>query len=269
MRIHNTWLSKRSPARLLVLLAAATVSGVPGARAADAAAPSTPPKPPAVAPETASYDLGLMLGSQLQHNGIAPTLSMDALIRGLKDGVGGRAITAAERDTAQRFMREARDALAAKNQGAGKEFLLRNAKETGVKTTPSGLQYRVLTEGVPGGKSPGPTDQVTVRYRASLADGTEFDRSDTHDRPATFRVNTVFKAWQEAFLAMKPGAKWQLFVPPELGYGANPPPMVPLGALLVYELELLQVEPGAPMDPAAANKHGSAVGAKPRPPLVP
>jgi FKBP-type peptidyl-prolyl cis-trans isomerase FklB len=254
MRIHSKFHSKRHPARLFMLLALTALYGAPGAGAADAVPATTPPKHPSPAPETASYDLGLMLGGQLEHNGLAPTLSLDALIRGITDGVGGRKITGAERDTAQRFMRDARDALAAKNQDAGRQFLERNAKEPGVKTTPSGLQYRVLTEGVPGGKSPAATDQVTVRYRASLADGTEFDRSDTHDRPATFRVNTVFKGWQEAFLSMKPGAKWQLFVPPELGYGANPPPMVPPGALLIYELELLQVEPAAPMDPAA-NKH--------------
>jgi FKBP-type peptidyl-prolyl cis-trans isomerase FklB len=126
---------------------------------------------------------------------------------------------------------------------------------------PSGLQYRVLNKGDSSAKSPGPTDQVTVRYKASLADGTVFDRSDTHDRPAMFRVNSVFKGWQEAFLAMKPGAKWQLFVPPELGYGANSPPGVPPGALLIYELELLQVEPTPPMDPAAARRPPAA-GAK-------
>jgi len=201
-----------------------------------------------------SYDIGLLLGSQLQHNGVVPKLSQEALIRGLKEAVGGRAITNEQREAALNFMRQAHDLLADKNRAEGQEFLARNAKKPGVKTMPSGLQYRVLAEGDPSGKSPAATDTVTVRYRASLSDGTEFDRSEAHDRPATFRVNSVFKGWQEAFLAMKPGAKWQLFVPPELGYGANPPPAVPPGALLVYELELLQVEPAAPMDPAAAQR---------------
>jgi FKBP-type peptidyl-prolyl cis-trans isomerase len=159
-------------------------------------------------------------------------------------------------------MHDARDALAEKNRAAGREFLERNGKQPGVMTMPSGLQYRVLNKGDSNAKSPAPTDQVTVRYTAALADGKVFDRSDAHDRPATFRVNGVLKGWQEAFLAMKPGAKWQLFVPPELGYGANPPPVVPPGALMVYELELLQVEPAAPMDPAAA-KQRPAIGAKP------
>ncbi len=246
---------------MLALLAAVTVCGPTSAGAAETAPATTPPKPPTVTAEAGSYDVGLMLGSQLEHSGLVPTLSLDTLIRGLKDGVGGHAMTAEERDAALRFMRDAREAFAEKNRAAGREFLARNAKEPGVMSMASGLQYRVLNKGDSNAKSPGLTDQVTVRYRASLADGTEFDRSDTHDRPAMFRVNSVFKGWQEAFLAMKPGAKWQLFVPPELGYGANSPPGVPPGALLVYELELLQVEPAPPMDPAAA-KRPPAAGAK-------
>jgi FKBP-type peptidyl-prolyl cis-trans isomerase FklB len=262
----------QNPTLLLALLAAATAYGspiaAPGVVAAETTPAATAPKAPAVTPEVGSYDIGLMLGSQLEHNGVLPIVSMEAVIRGLKDAVGGRAVTAQERDAALRFMRDAREALAEKNRAAGREFLERNAKEPGVMSMPSGLQYRVLNKGDSKAKSPAPTDQVTVRYRASLTDGTEFDRSDTHDRPAMFRVNSVFKGWQEAFLAMKPGAKWQLFVPPELGYGANSPPGVPPGALLIYELELLQVEPSAPMDPAAAKRSPAAgvkVGAPPGP----
>jgi FKBP-type peptidyl-prolyl cis-trans isomerase FklB len=222
-----------------------------------------------VSPAVGSYDVGLMLGSQLEHNGVAPIVSVDELIRGLKEAVGGRSVTAQERDAALRFMREARDALIEKNRTAAREFLERNAKEAGVMSMPSGLQYRVLNKGDSKANSPRPTDQVTVRYRASLADGTEFDRSDTHDRPAMFRVNSVFKGWQEALLAMKPGAKWQLFVPPELGYGANSPPGIAPGALLIYELELLQVEPTPPMDPADARRPPPTPRAKPAAPPEP
>ncbi|MEA3150695.1 MAG: FKBP-type peptidyl-prolyl cis-trans isomerase FklB, partial [Gammaproteobacteria bacterium] len=241
----------RNPSHFLVPLAAAILCGSSSARAAQTASPT----PPRVAPETGSYDVGLLFGSQLDHSGLVPDLSLETLIRGLRDAVGGRSITAQEREVALRFMRDSRDALVEKNRGAGRQFLESNAKRPGVIAMPSGLQYRVLAPGNPSGKSPAPTDQVTVRYRASLADGTEIDASDLHDRPATFRVNSVFKGWQESLLAMKPGAKWQLFVPAELGYGNNSPPSVPPGALLVYELELLRVDPAAPMDPAAANHH--------------
>ena len=250
---------------MLALLAAATASGSPVAAPGVVAGQTTPTaaaaKAPPVTPEVGSYDIGLMLGSQLEHNGVAPIVSVDTVIRGLKDALGGRVVTAEERDAALRFMRDAREVLTEKNRAASREFLGRNAKEPGVLSMPSGLQYRVLNKGDSNAKSPGPTDQVTVRYRASLADGTVFDRSETHERPAMFRVNTVFKGWQEAFLAMKPGAKWQLFVPPELGYGANSPPGVPPGALLIYELELLQVEPAPAIDPAAA-KRPPAAGVK-------
>ena len=236
-------------------------AAAPPAIAADAAA--APQKLPPVPQETGSFDVGLMLGSQIEHNGLAPTLSMDALLKGLKEAMGGRTVTADERDTALRYMREAREVIADKNRAAAKLFLEKNSKESGVKMMPSGLQYRVLAAGDAAGKPPLPTDTVTVRYKASLADGTVFDRSDSHERPATFRVNSVFKGWQEAFSAMKPGAKWQLFVPPELGYGANSPPMVPPGALLIYELELLQVEPAAAMNPTAGKQQRISPGAPP------
>ncbi len=249
-------LSPRTPVLRLALAAVlAAAFAAPCALATESATPTpgaTPgaPKAAEVAIDVGSYDVGLMLGGQLEHNGLAPQLSFDTLLRGLKDGLAGRAITVEERETALKFMRDARAALAEKNQAAAREFLAHNATQPGIVAMPSGLQYRVLAEGDPQGKPPQPTDTVTVRYRASLSDGTEFDRSDTRDRPATFRVNSVVKGWQEAFQAMKPGAKWQLFVPPELGYGANSPPAVPPGALLVYELELLRVEPAAPLDPA-------------------
>jgi FKBP-type peptidyl-prolyl cis-trans isomerase FklB len=263
MRTCRGWASARG----FALATALMLSGAQVATAGDAVPPAASPRSPAPTPEVASYDVGLMLGSQLEHNGLAPLVSLDALIRGLRDAVGGRAATADERDAAQQFMRSARDALVERNHATAREFLDKNAKLPGIVTTPSGLQYRVLVAGDPNGKPPGPQDEVTVRYRASLADGTEFDRSETHDRPASFRVNSVLKGWQQALLAMKPGASWQLFVPPELGYGLNSPPAVPPGALVVYELELLNVEPA----PNALSKQRQAGSAKPTeaPPAAP
>ena len=256
---------RESPSRTAVRLAVVGLLAASAARATTESAPAAPapaaataaavaplaPARPAATPEASSYDVGLMLGEQLTHNGLAPTLTLEDLVRGLKEGVAGKTTSAEERDTATQFMRAARDALFERNRTAAHEFLDKNAKKPGIVALPSGLQYRILTPGDPNGVSPGPTDQVTVRYVASLADGTIYDRSETHDRPATFRVNGVFKGWQQAFAAMKPGAKWQLFVPPELGYGANSPPPVPPGALLVYELELLRIEAAAPPPPGA------------------
>jgi FKBP-type peptidyl-prolyl cis-trans isomerase FklB len=250
--------------------AASALPPVMAAAAAPAAAISTTPAAASpTTPEAMSYDIGIMLGSQLEHNGLTPSLSVDSLIRGLKDSLAGHTLTTEERDTALKFMRSAREALTEKNRDQGKQFLVQNAKQAGVVALPSGLQYRVLSAGDPNGKSPAPMDQVTVRYTAALADGTIFDRSDSHDQPATFRVNSVFKGWQEAFLGMKPGATWQLFVPPELGYGSNPPPSIPPGSVLVYELELLRIDPTPAMDPAAAARAAPHSAAKPAPPNAP
>jgi FKBP-type peptidyl-prolyl cis-trans isomerase FklB len=254
-------------ALLSALLAALNMFGLPAAAgpAPAAATALTAPLPPVspVAPVAGSYDVGLLVGSQFEHNGLGPDLDFDALVRGLKDALSGRALSPDERDAATRFMHDAHARLVGKGQAQGREFLERNAKLPGVVTLPSGLQYRVLVAGDPKGKAPLPTEDVTVRYRASLADGTEIDNSDKHGQPATFRVNSVFKGWQEAFKSMKPGAKWELFVPPELGYGNNAPPSIPTGALLIYEIELLRVEAAPPMDAAAAAaaKH-SAIAVK-------
>ena len=229
-----------------------------------AAAPSPAAKGAQTAPSAAdsSYQIGVLLGNQLEHNGLSHKVTLEELVRGLKAGLTGHEQTTAERDSTLHFMRSALEALADSNKTAAHDFLARNAKEPGIQSMPSGLQYRVLAAGESSGKPPSPTDQVTVRYRASLLDGREFDRSETHDRPATFRVNSVFKAWQEAFQTMKPGAKWQLFVPPELGYGVSTPPGVPPGSLLIYELELLKVEPAPPVDPALLRR---APAAPPKP----
>ncbi len=198
-------------------------------------------------PKLGSYQVGLLLGNQLQHAGAGKEIIVDDLVRGLKESLAGRELSSAERDAAQAYLKGTREMLANENRALARSFLAANAKQAGVVTMPSGLQYRILQEGDPQGAPPLPADQVTVRYTASLIDGTVYDRSDTHDKPATFRVNSVFKAWQEAFRLMKPGAKWQLFVPPDLGYGNNTPPMVPPGSAIIYELELLKIEPPAPM----------------------
>lgn len=241
----------RNPELLAAVLLAAGTGAAWNAQSTPASpalvsspAPTAAKTSPPPAPDVGSYDLGLLMGGQIEHSGLAPVLSMDAFVRGLKDALSGtHAATTQEREAAVQFMHSAREVLIERNHTAAREFLDKNAKQAGVVTMPSGLQYRVLAEGDSKGKPPMPTDQVTVRYRASLADGTEFDRSDTHDRPASFRVNSVFKGWQEAFAQMKPGAKWQLFVPPDLGYGNNSPPAVPPGALIIYDLELVRVDP--------------------------
>jgi FKBP-type peptidyl-prolyl cis-trans isomerase len=244
----------------MVLLCALALGRSSLTGAADPQSRKTAPQP---APDS-SYQVGLMLGEQLEHNGLG-LQKPDDLIRGLKEGLTGRRQTPHDREATLRYMRDAHEALADSNRTAAREFLARNTIESGVRTLPSGLQYRVLADGDPSGEPPSSTDQVTVRYRTSLPDGKELDRSELHDRPATFKVNSVFRGWQEALKTMNPGAKWQLFVPPELGYGANTPPGVPPGSLLIYELELLKIEPAPPLDPQMLRR-GSTAAPNERPP---
>ena len=125
----------------------------------------------------------------------------------------------------------------------GTDFLAANKTKDGVVTLPSGLQYKIITAGT--GAKPGPTDTVTVNYRGTLINGTEFDSSYKRGQPATFTINAVIKGWQEALLLMKPGSKIELYIPPSLAYDMNSPPPIPPGSLLKFEVELISVRPAS------------------------
>ena len=219
-----------------------------------------PPAPPATAPapETAAtpnadqtgYLFGLTFGEQMHGVGITDQVSVDAIARGLKDGLQGRRSTPADRQQVQEFVRSVMEAAVVHNQAAAKDFLARNGHEKGVMTTASGLQYKVIAPGDRKAAAVVPTDAVTVQYRGKLLDGSEFDSTYARGAPVSFAVNGVIPGWQEALVLMKPGAKWQLFVPPELGYGASPKPGIPGGSLLIFDVELLSAKSsGAPESP--------------------
>jgi FKBP-type peptidyl-prolyl cis-trans isomerase len=223
-----------------------------GAAAANPAAPSA---------DDIGYLFGLSFGEQMHNVGITDQLSPEALSRGLKDGMQGKKTTPADRAHVQEYIRSVMDAAVARNEAQAKDFLARNGREKGVATTASGLQYKILLPGDRKAAAVTPTDGVTVQYRGKLIDGTQFDSTYDRNAPASFTVNGVIPGWQEALLLMKPGAKWQLFVPPELGYGKSPRPGsgIPPGSLLIFEVELLSVKssagpavpPGTPGNPPA------------------
>jgi FKBP-type peptidyl-prolyl cis-trans isomerase FklB len=127
-----------------------------------------------------------------------------------------------------------------KNKKEGEAFLAENKKKSGIKALPSGLQYKVITEGK--GKSPKATETVTVHYRGTLIDGTEFDSSYKRGQPATFPVGGVIKGWTEALQLMKEGAKWQLVIPSDLAYGESGRQGIPPNAVLVFEVELVSIQ---------------------------
>lgn len=196
--------------------------------------------------EASSHDLGLIFGNQLRNGGLASTVSFDALMRGVKDGLEGKPISADVKERVTQLLRVGHDTIARRNKAAAVEFLTRNTKVEGVTTTASGLQYKVISAGDTQAASPGANDQVTVQYRGALLDGSEFDSSYKRGQPASFKLNGVIRGWQEALALMKPGAKWQLFVPPELAYDTQSPPGIPPGSLLVFDVELVKVEQSAP-----------------------
>jgi FKBP-type peptidyl-prolyl cis-trans isomerase FklB len=138
--------------------------------------------------------------------------------------------------------KQQREGQARKNLAEGTAFLAENAEKEGVKTLPSGLQYRVLSEGK--GDPPAATDAVTVHYRGTLVDGSEFDSSYGRGEPATFPLDRVIPGWTEGLQLMRPGAKYRLFVPPELAYGERGSgAKIGPHSTLVFEVELLSVQP--------------------------
>ncbi len=197
-----------------------------------------------------SYALGLSMGNNFRASGI------DSInVEDFADGVAAVFYGAQPKmtyDEAKTVIRDyfaemekKQQAEAAKlgeaNKAAGEAFLAENGKRTEVKTTPTGLQYEVLTEG--DGPQPEATDQVEVHYTGKLIDGTVFDSSVDRGIPATFGVTQVIPGWVEALQLMKAGSKWRLFIPSNLAYGPNGAPGSPIGpnSTLIFDVELLKV----------------------------
>jgi FKBP-type peptidyl-prolyl cis-trans isomerase len=223
--------------------------------------------------DKASYSIGYDIGDTFKKQKIE--LNIDALVTGLKESLAGKdaAMSKEERDkTLQAFQKEmmekqiaASKEAAEKNKAEGEKFLEENKKKDGVKTTTSGLQYKVIKEG--SGASPKETDTVVTNYRGTLIDGTEFDSSYKRNEPATFPVNRVIKGWTEALQLMKPGSKYQLFIPSSLAYGERGAGQtIGPNATLIFEVELLSIkppEPAATVAPGAANP-ATSPAAKPQ-----
>jgi FKBP-type peptidyl-prolyl cis-trans isomerase FklB len=227
------WLNAQSPT-------SAPPAPGPGSAGPAAAAPAAPA---AISSEQASYLFGLTFGEQLHSIGIGSDVTPEGVSRGFKEGLQGKKATPAERQQIQEYVHGVMLAAAAHNKTAAQEFLAANGKKSGVQTTASGLQYKVEKAGDTKAPAISPEDEVSVNYRGKLLDGSEFDSSYSRGQPASFPVAGVIKGWQEALVLMKPGAKWTLYVPPELAYGANPRPGIPGNSLLVFDVELLSVKP--------------------------
>jgi FKBP-type peptidyl-prolyl cis-trans isomerase FklB len=196
-----------------------------------------------------SYSIGMDIGNNLKKQSV--DIDPDILAQGLKDAFSGGKTLLTEQefhDTMTAFQKEFRakqiertKELAEKNKKEGEAFLAENKKKEGVITLPSGLQYKVIKEGT--GNIPKLEDTVTVNYRGTLIDGTEFDSSYHRGQPATFPVKGVIGGWTEALQLMKVGSKWQLFIPPALAYGERGAGRdIGPNATLIFDIELLSIK---------------------------
>ena len=198
--------------------------------------------------QKASYAIGLQMGSQL-----APAdahLDLAAYMAGIRDGMAGSdpALPQEELQTALQALNAAvqeeetarRAAAAETNSAEGEAFLAENATEDGVTVTESGLQYEILREG--DGATPGETERVTIHYKGTLIDGTQFDSSYDGGTPATFGVNGVIPGFSEGLKLMNVGSQYRFTIPSDIGYGPNGSGQV-IGpnAVLVFEVELLEI----------------------------
>jgi len=204
---------------------------------------------------SASYSVGVSMGEQLRASGVPPELvNAQQLAQGVHDAISGKAsMTDKDRENLRGLV----DSVGESNHRAAAKFLAENGKKSDIVTTASGLQYKVLAAG--SGASPKPNDEVTVNYRGTLINGTEFDSSYKRGQPANFQVNRVIPGWTEALGLMKPGAKFQLFIPPQLAYDLRSAPPIPPGSALIFEVELVSVkaapaaaQPAAPAPPGAS-----------------
>jgi len=214
----------------------------------------------AEAPAAASYEsyeqklgyaIGRNVGQTIANDKL--TLDQDALIAGITDALAGNDSALSDEVIAATFQQFQQEQMAAQQKKieeqqaksaelaeAGAKFLEDNKAKEGVVVTETGLQYRVITEGE--GEMPGPDDQVTVHYRGTLVDGTEFDSSYKGGEPVSFPVGGVIPGWVEGLQLMKTGSKFEFVIPSDLAYGPGGSGPIPANAVLVFEVELISVQ---------------------------
>lgn len=194
-----------------------------------------------------SYAVGWDIGEDIQRRGAE--FDVETIIAAIRDSSSGKepqvpaeemvAMLTALQQKVRQEQAEAFQKLAAENQKASEEFLAANLKKNGIVALPSGIQYRIIEEG--DGARPGMTSTVKVHYRGSRTDGLEFDSSFARGVPEEFNVETVLKGWQEVLPLMKTGSTWQVFIPPELAFGARGNPPVGPNETLIFDLKLVEI----------------------------
>ncbi|MEO5563740.1 MAG: FKBP-type peptidyl-prolyl cis-trans isomerase [Chitinophagaceae bacterium] len=206
------------------------------------------PKPPVIAlalkslNDSTSYAIGVSIASFYKEQGIT-NINTTILSAAVKDVLAGKKLKLDEATcnaTMNQAMTKAQDKKSKGNLDSGAAFLAKNKMNPGIKTTATGLQYEVITEGT--GAKPAAVDSVTCHYRGTLLNGTEFDNSYARGAPITFALNRVISGWTEGLQLMSVGSKYKLYIPHTLGYGTYDNGPIPGGSTLVFEVELLDVK---------------------------
>lgn len=195
-----------------------------------------------------SYSIGVNIGQNLVMQGLTADIDMDAFMAGLGDIVAGEPKLTEDQmmQALTNYQQELMDRQQAEQEAARAEseaYLASNAQAEGVATTASGLQYLVLESGDESGVSPQPTDSVLAHYEGRFVNGEVFDSSIERGEPAQFVLNQVIPGWTEGLQLMQPGDKWRLFIPSDLAYGPNGSGPIPPHATLIFDVELLEVNP--------------------------
>jgi len=236
--------------------------------------PALTPPPKMPDKDKLSYAIGMYTGSNFKRDKIE--VDIDTIATAMKDVMAGRPTRLTDEEvktTLQQFQGAMRAKMAAErekeaneNKAKGDEFLANNAKAAGVRTLPNGLQYKVLTEG--DGPMPNKSDTVTVSYKGRLIDGTTFDQNTNFTTPVTGRT---IKGWSEILPLMKTGAKWEVVIPPDLGYGPRGmPPKIGPNSVLIFEMGLVSVSPPSKQAaPPVATPVSAARGSNAAPPSPP
>ena len=242
----------RKPILTIVIFAVAGIVPIENTQAQQTPAAKTAPAPPSSAQKTPAAKTGQaakprtqpVLTLKTQKDKVSYALGAN-LGMNLHALAGGKLLLTDEeaRAALTQLQTDLRTKQMDVNKKAGADFLEANKAKEGVVALPSGLQYKILTEGT--GPKPSPTDTVSCNYRGTLLNGTEFDSSYKRGQPASFPVNGVIKGWTEALQLMPVGSKWQLFIPSDLAYGdrgADPRSGIGPGATLIFDVELLSIQ---------------------------
>ena len=233
---------------MALLLGTASLAQAQGgaAPAAPKPAPGAAAKKPGATSSTAdmnkaSYSIGLQFGTQMKRAHLdSKNISLAEIQRGIREGLAGKEFGREDMEAIQSYVTGIQEKVADENHAKATKFLAENAKKPGVQTTSSGLQYKVLQPG--SGTPPKRTDTVSVNYTGRLLDGTEFDGTDKHGgQPASFPLNGVIPCWTEGLQQMEVGGKAKLYCPPNTAYGDAQAGPIPPGSLLVFDVELLEV----------------------------